>query len=354
MKIINRYIARTVLSSIALVTLVLMALEMFILFVAELDNLGQGDYNFGSALVYVLLQMPYQVYLFFPVATLLGCLIGLGTLASSSELIAMRAAGTTVFQIIMAVWMGAVVLVIGVSVFGETVMPHWVRMSLERKMTLTSGGQAVRTQYGTWLKKDNNFIHVDEILPDYHLKQVQQYQFDAEHHLTLSRSIQDIEYINGQWMMFNMKESRLSKTHIKTDEVAQAPWDVNLSVGLLGLTNVQPDEMNLRELHHYIEIERQEHQLLGNYELAYWQRWFQPIVSGIMIFLAIPCIFGPLRESSTGARIVLGTMFGFGFHMLNKFFGSASLVYQFSPIIGAAGPSIVFILIAIWMMRRVR
>ena len=112
--------------------------------------------------------------------------------------------------------------------------------------------------------------------------------------------------------------------------------------------------MTLRQLHHFIDIERHAHQSVRRYELTYWQRCFQPLVSCIMVFLAIPFIFGPLRESSMGARIILGTSFGFAFHMIDKFFGSASLVYQFSPIIGASAPAVVFCFIAIFMMRRVR
>ncbi|MCK1890503.1 LptF/LptG family permease, partial [Legionella pneumophila] len=47
--------------------------------------------------------MPYQVYLFFPIASLLGCLVGLGVLANHSELVVMRAAGISIGQITGAV-----------------------------------------------------------------------------------------------------------------------------------------------------------------------------------------------------------------------------------------------------------
>lgn len=354
MKIMSRYIGKTVLSAIGLVTLVLIGLQMFILFVAELDNIGHGDYTLGSAFLFVFMQMPYQVYLFFPVATLLGSLIGLGTLASSSELIAIRSAGATVFQLIMAVLKAAMILIVIVTVLGETVMPEWVHWSSERKSILSSGNQALETPYGTWLRSGDNFIHVNKIVPGYRLEHVEQYQFDKNHQLILSRAIGQLLYKKGQWLMFDVRESHITPERIKTIHMDKGVWDITLSPGLLALTNVEPDEMNLMELHRYIQIEHKEHQAVWHYELAYWQRWFQPLVSCIMVFLAIPFIFGPLRESSMGSRIVLGTLFGFTFHMLNKFFGSASLVYQFSPIIGAAGPAIVFGTLAVFMMRRVK
>ena len=77
----------------------LAGLQIFILFVDQLDDLGKVDYGIVQAAFFVLLQMPYQVYLFFPMASLLGCLIGLGVMANHSELIVMRAAGMSIGQI---------------------------------------------------------------------------------------------------------------------------------------------------------------------------------------------------------------------------------------------------------------
>ncbi len=44
MKILNRYIARHILASTVLVLVVLLGIYMFMDFIAELDDLGEGDY----------------------------------------------------------------------------------------------------------------------------------------------------------------------------------------------------------------------------------------------------------------------------------------------------------------------
>lgn len=49
MKILDRYIAKTVLSSIGLVTLMLVGLQIFILFVGEIGDLGRADYGIVQA-----------------------------------------------------------------------------------------------------------------------------------------------------------------------------------------------------------------------------------------------------------------------------------------------------------------
>ena len=73
-----------------------------------------------------------------------------------------------------------------------------------------------------------------------------------------------------------------------------------------------------------------------------------------MMLLAIPFIFGPLREVSMGVRMVSGVAVGFCFYLLNQFFGPISLVYQFSPILAALLPTLVFAGVGGLLMWRVR
>src|SRR4051794_6091215 len=123
MKLLGRHIAKTLLAAIAVVTLMLAGLEVFILFVNQLNELGKGDYGILQASFFVFLQLPYQVYLFFPMACLLGTLTGLGVLANHRELIVMRAAGMSIGQITLAVFKVALVLILLVTLMGEFLVP---------------------------------------------------------------------------------------------------------------------------------------------------------------------------------------------------------------------------------------
>src|SRR3546814_5476436 len=59
----------------------------------NLGSIGQGDYGVGTALLALLLTLPRRLYDLFPYAAVIGSLMGLGALAASSELTALRAAG---------------------------------------------------------------------------------------------------------------------------------------------------------------------------------------------------------------------------------------------------------------------
>ena len=103
MKIIDKYIAKTVLSGILIVLLVLVGLFTFFSFIDQVDDIGKQRYGLWQAIQYVILEIPRHIYDVFPSAALLGSLLGLGLLANNNELTVMRAAGLSIVRIATSV-----------------------------------------------------------------------------------------------------------------------------------------------------------------------------------------------------------------------------------------------------------
>lgn len=354
MKLLEKYIAKTVLLSIGLVTLMLAGLQVFILFVNQLDNLGKGDYNIIQAAWFVCLQMPYQVYLFFPMASLLGCLIGLGVLANNHELIVMRASGMSIMQVTQAVLKAAMLLIILVTVLSETILPKMVGLANDKRTEAISGGQALRTSKGVWIRHQNDFIHIGSIAPGNVLEAVLQFHFDKHHHLLFTRKMNKIKYTQGVWIAQNVVQTKLYANHTQVESRVNLVWDIPLQPTILSISGSEPDEMTLEQLYRYIRMQQKSHQTALNYQLAFWQRIIQPITTVVMMMLAIPFIFGPLRSSAMGSKLLTGATVGFGFHMINRFLGSMSQVYQLPPELAALLPTCLFSLVGLYLMKRVK
>src|SRR5262245_12558710 len=92
---LDRYIGTSVFFGILAVLGVIVSLAALFAFIDELGDIG-GDYSVFAAAWYVVLTLPRRVYDMLPMAALIGSLIGLGTLASASELTVMRAAGVSI------------------------------------------------------------------------------------------------------------------------------------------------------------------------------------------------------------------------------------------------------------------
>ncbi len=354
MKLLDRYIAKTVLASICLVTLMLAGLQMFIIFVHELDEIGKAHYGIWQAAVFIFFQMPYQVYLFFPLASLLGSLVGLGIMANHHELVVMRAAGMSITQITSAVLKAAMVVILLVTVSGETIVPKLAYFANDQKMQALSNDQAIRTAKGVWLRYKNDFIAIGTIIPSNTLLDVFQFNFDKDFHLRLTRKIDRIEYKDKIWHAYGVAETIIENGHTKARNLAEMPWDVAVQPSILNMSSSEPDEMTIYQLHRFLRAQKKSQQTAVNYQLAYWQRLVQPLTTVVMMVLAIPFIFGPLRSSTMGSKLMVGATIGFGFHIINKFFGPISEVLQWPPAVAGIGPTAVFAMLGIYLMSKVK
>lgn len=354
MNILDRYIAKTVLSAIGLVTLMLVGLQIFILFVNQLEDLGKLEYGIVQASIFVLLQMPYQVYLFFPMASLLGCLIGLGVMANNSELVVMRAAGMSIGQITMAVLKASVIVIILVTSMGELLVPMMSQYANDYKTAAVTGGQTLRTAHGIWVRYGNDFISIREVLPDNILRGIYQFRFDTQHHLQLAREIREARFENQAWTAYGVKQTDFSKDKTEAHTYRSLIWDVPIKAQVLMISSIEPDEMTLHELNRYLREQKRSKQNAHSYKLSFLQRIIQPFTTMVMMVLAIPFIFGPLRSSTMGSKLLVGATVGFSFHILNRFFGPVSTVFQWPPELAAIGPTVVFAFIGLYLMRKVR
>jgi lipopolysaccharide export system permease protein len=352
--ILDRYIAKTVLMAICMVTLMLVGLQIFMLLVDQLGDLGRGDYGIKEALVFMLLQMPYQVYLFFPIASLLGCLIGLGVMANHSELVVMRAVGLSIGQITMAVLKASLVVILIVTVLGETVIPFLSHYSRDYKVQAITGGQGLRTSGGIWLRFGNDFVTIGVVDSDTLLHNIYQFHFDEQHHLEFSRFIREARFAQQQWTAYDINQTNFLDNATGVQTWASLTWELPIKPQIVQLSSNEPDEMTLHELNRYIREQRQSQINVQSYQLAFYQRIIQPFTTLVMMVLAIPFIFGPLRSSTMGSKLVVGISAGFGFHLLNHFFGPLSTVYQWPTLLAAFGPTIIFAVLGYYLMRRIR
>jgi len=70
--VIDRYIAKSVVTGCLLASFVILSIFVFVDFVAQLKEVGKGDYGSFQAVIYVLLGLPQRLYELSPSILLLG------------------------------------------------------------------------------------------------------------------------------------------------------------------------------------------------------------------------------------------------------------------------------------------
>jgi lipopolysaccharide export system permease protein len=303
MKILQRHIGVTIIMTTLFVLLVLIGLQIFIAFINELGDIGVGNYGLWQALQYIILTLPNNIYSFFPMAGLLGSLIGLGYLASNRELVVMRTSGFSILQIIYAILGAAIILLIIATFIGEVLGPQANKLAELKKEYAKTNVQVSTTMHGLWIKKNNDFIYIQDIL---------------------------------------------------SNKLDQQTWNINANLNLLSSSYIDPATISIAKLDKIIHFRKSNGLTIQQYSFVFWQRVLQPFATLVMIFLAIPFIFGPLRSVTMGLRILTGISVGFSFYLLNQIIGSISLVYQIPPFLSAICPSIFFLGIGSLLMHRLK
>lgn len=352
-KILDLYIGKTIIATTSLVLVTFVGLSAIIKYVEQLRKVGSGTYDLIQALFFVVLSIPRDIEMFFPMAALLGALIGLGMLAASSELVVMQAAGFSKLNIGMSVLKTAVPLMIIVTLLGQWGAPQAQKMARDLRAFATSNGKIMSVQTGVWARDANDFIFIGKIDKDT-LYGLNMWRFNKEKELESVIYANRVDYVaNNQWLMKDVQVTDMRDDIVLSkDNFSEFSWTSSLEPDKLAVVTVKPEELSLSGLYDYVSYLDASEQDSSRYELALWRKITQPFSIAVMMLMALSFIFGPLRSVTMGARILSGVVAGFSFYISSEFFGPLSLVYGIPPAFGAVAPSLVFLSVAVMLLRR--
>ncbi|KGY11083.1 lipopolysaccharide ABC transporter permease [Vibrio tubiashii] len=352
-KILDLYIGRTIIATSSLVLATFVGLSAIIKYVEQLRKVGEGTYDLMQALLFVLLSIPRDIEMFFPMAALLGALIGLGMLASSSELVVMQAAGFSKLDIGLSVLKTAVPLMIMVTLLGQWGAPQAQKAARDLRAFATSGGAIMSVRTGVWARDANDFIFIGKVEDD-KIYGMNMWRYDENKRLESIVFAQEVEYLSeNTWLMKDVQLTEMvDEVAITKQSLPEYRWTTSLAPDKLAVVTVKPEELSLGGLYDYVTYLKASEQDPSRYELAFWRKVTQPFSIAVMMLMALSFIFGPLRSVTMGARILSGVVAGFTFYISSEFFGPLSLVYNIPPVFGAVMPSLVFLTVALMLLRR--
>ncbi|MCB2261433.1 MAG: LPS export ABC transporter permease LptG [Candidatus Thiosymbion ectosymbiont of Robbea hypermnestra] len=352
MKILDRYLAGAVILG-TLVTLgVLLPLLGFFLLADEMDDVGERGYRFADALLFVVLSLPRYAYQAFPIATLIGALVGLGTLASRSELVAMRAAGVSIGHIVYAALKGGTLLAVAAAAIGEGVAPIAEQKALQWRSEAQSGQATLLSEHGFWARDGNTYINIREIRSGAHLRDIRLYEFDETQRLSRAMHAEHARYIEGSWVLQGISQSLLGPGRVTVSHLAQAGWSSLLDPGLLKIVISEPQVLPIWGLWRYVRYMTANGQDARPYELAFWGKLIHPLLILAMIFVSIPIVLASARTSGLGLRILLGILVGIAFYLLSRTFVYVALLYTIDPLVATLIPPLAFLAMAFWVLKR--
>lgn len=352
MKILDRYIRKTMLGSIFIVLVVLIGLFTFFEFVEELDEIGQGNYKLFDAITFILLKIPSLTYTLFPLAGLIGSLIGLGTLMSQNEIVVMRNAGISFQRIVFSIMKAGAIIILIAMVLGEFIVPVTEQFANYTRSVAINDQISLKTKNGLWVREGKSYLNVRTILPGNIIKDIYIYNFDDDNRLVTSSHADIAAYQDGKWQIKNITQTHISEESITRDTEVDAKWESLLRPELISLVSIKPENLSVFDLVNYTSYLKENNRNSQTYRQAFWSKIIYPLSTGVMIFLAIPIVLGASQTQNIGQRIFIGIVIGLIFHIVNQGMGNIGIVYKLPPLLAVATPAIVTLFIGFFLMRK--
>jgi lipopolysaccharide export system permease protein len=355
MTLLSRYVIRAVLGNTMLVMLVLLALSGLYLFITQQDDIGVGKFTVVNAFMYVGLTLPKYAFDLLPIAALIGALLALGNLARTLELIVVRAAGVSTMRIAGWTAGAGIILMIFTGVLGEWVAPPMEQYARQMKTFAKFNDFSMAGNRSAWAKDGDMVISVRQQSADNRYGGVYVFNFDAQRRLRSVGHAGDASIDeNNRWRLENYVETQIEEERVVPSKALELEFQTRLSPEFLGLAVQDPESLPGSGLYSYIQHLKANGLDSRSYEVAFWARIARTVAVAIIVVLAVPFAFGPMRSTGTGARTVVGIMIGVVFFLMAKMLESGGEVFNMPPLAIAWFPTALLAIITTFAVSRVR
>ncbi len=352
--ILSQYMMRTILASTALVLVVLLALAGLFEFIGELDN-TRGNYQTPQAILFALLRLPNLAFEMLPIAALIGSLLGLGALASNSEIVVMRSAGLSVMKMSGMVALSGLVMLVFTGLIGEFIGPPLDLYAREMRAQACCEQGDDRLGNAAWVKDGPVYLHLERINAEFEFGSIYLFRFNDNNELAAIAKAENSGIDDDDnWILENLRETRFIDNGVQVVESPVAVESFEVNSELLGSSLAKPLSLSGRGLLVYIDYLKRNNLDASQYESELWYRAARTVTIIIMPILSLAFVFGSLRSGGAGSRLAIGVIVGLAYYLASETLANSGQVFNLNPILINWLPSLVLLLVTLFALARIR
>ncbi len=353
-EILSKYLLRTILSSTALVLAVLLALAGLFEIIGELDDV-RNDYQTPQALLYAALRLPNLAFEFLPLAALIGALLGLGALASNSEIIVMRAAGLSVKRLAVMVGFSGAVLLVMTGLLGEFIGPPLDYYARNMRTEARAGQEDDRLGNETWVRDGDTFLHLERVSSEFEFGNLIGFRFDENGNLASILRAENAGIDDSDaWILENIRETLFENDRVMVAEATRTMEPFEVSADMLGSAIAKSSSLSARGLLSYIDYLKRNNLDARVYETELWYRTSRTAAVMLMPILALAFVFGSLRTGGAGGRLLIGVVIGLAYYLSSEMLANSGQVFNLNPAVIAWLPTAVLAFVTFVALQRIR
>lgn len=357
-KLVDRYVGRAAVLGTLLVWCGLTLVVPVFSLLGELRS-TQNDYGALDALWFVLLTLPRTAYQVFPIAALLGAMVGVGALAASNELVSFRTAGVSRLRLAGAALAGTLLLTVPVMLMGEFVAPSLEQQARAFRLGQLVGRAIIGGPRGVWMRDGPNIVNIQRPLlyadrgqQSVEFNNVVIYGFADEARLAWITRAETAAHDGKLWVLSDVSQTELREEGATVTRLEQQAWATDVRPELLDSAVTRPKLLSMRSLWEYIGFLGENGLDDRLYQEAFWERLLWPFTVIALVLAGMPFLFGQARSQNVGARLFVGMTLGGVFMIVSRAAQNVASVYDIAAPLAISAPIVLLSIAALLVLRR--
>ncbi len=359
--ILSRYHIKIFFSQIMMIWCIISGLILLI-DTLELLRRGSGKAGVSMGILFelALLKLPTMMQTVLPFAILIGCLLALSRLSRTSELVAARAAGISIWQLLNP----ALLLALGLGLFSVMVFNPVASVMLARFEKLEARYLSGQTSMlslsgsGLWLRQADSSLppilnqkrlQAPEVMihalradqKDMQLFEAMFLLFDKESRFLMRLDAHNATLKSGYWDLQNVILNRQDSFPLKA---ASVRLNTNLTTYQIQNSFAPPDALSFWELPAFIHALEQAGFSATRHRLYWHSLLASPVLMLAMILISASFGLRPQRMGKTGMLLAFGVFTGFILYFMTDIIEAFGLSGTLPPPVAAWSPALISLL----------
>jgi LPS export ABC transporter permease LptG/LPS export ABC transporter permease LptF len=346
---LDKYVIKGFLTYFFLILAAFIVIFVVFTFFELLNDIFENKIPTAVVVNYFRFLMPQIIFYMIPVSVLVGVLINFGILTRTSQIIAMKASGISLYRLSWSLLLVAVLISLFSFALQEYVLPYSnQKQDALRNVIKGRSAQTYNRPDRKWMMGEQNRIFnynfFDEdrnLFGGISVFEFDPVSFELKHRVFANRAVWLAEartwvFEEGwQYEFQSQRTTRFEAFHrARFPEISEAPQYFKKDVK-------ESSQMNYGELRAYIDDLKQSGFDVVKLTVALQKKLSFPLVSLIMCMIAIPFSFSTGRHGSLygfGLSIMIGIVYWVMLNFFEQIGGAGKLV----PVLAAWAPNMIF------------
>ncbi|MBU2511722.1 LptF/LptG family permease [bacterium] len=344
MVIIKRYIAREFITYFLVCILSLVIIAVLFSTLAELQHLEKEN-GFAIFLNNVLSGIPLLIEVVAPISVLLATVLAFISLSKSSEIIAMMAAGVSLFHLIMPVLLCGIVISFLLYLNQSYLAPYW---GADKRAGLVSAEIVT----DVWRFHDKSLYYFTS--PEKQNKSIEfgkAYTFKGDYTLDSVTLFNSLRRKQSNWQIESQVQYQYKEDQLRNSKKDNTTRELDTFPVVFTKNLASPKYSNLSDLIGELLIKTRgavdyQKELFGLY-----QKISGSVAIFVMILLALPFSVYSGRSANVRTGIVISVVMGFVFWLVDQILVSLNQTGDLPMGLSAFGANIIFLGLAFTLIR---